>query len=106
MDISLALEILGAGTPFDYGGSATENDKASYDALQWNDQRTKPAWAEIQSVNTSIENTAVIQQQIDVLKESVTGDIIREALFDKGGQAKQKVKDIDDAIDALRAQLP
>ena len=47
-----------------------------------------------------------IQNQIDALKAQVTSDKMRAAILDKGGVGKQALKDIDDQIDVLEAQLP
>ena len=104
MDISTALEILGAGTPFDYSGSVTENDKASYDALQWADQRTKPAWVDIQAASATEDARIVIQDQIDVLEASITSRKLRKALLNNGNNM-QWVRDTEDAILALEVQL-
>ncbi len=45
MDIALAIENLLPACK--YGGSTTENTKAQYDSLRWEDERTKPTWNEI-----------------------------------------------------------
>ena len=43
MDIALALDVLLPKA--EYFGSTTGNQKQDFDALTWNDQRTKPTWA-------------------------------------------------------------
>jgi hypothetical protein len=105
MDTAIALEELNEGTPFDYTGSTTDNDEAAYDALTWNDGRTKPAWAAIQTASAAEDARTVIQDQIDILEASVTDRKLRKALLNNGNNM-QWVRDAEDQILALEAQLP
>lgn len=58
MDIALILDKLVPAAR--YGGSLTDNTKAQYDNLNWEDERNKPSWDDIQSawVNTEKESNA------------------------------------------------
>jgi hypothetical protein len=47
MDIALAIEALVPNA--DYFGSTTSNTKENYDALIWNDSRTKPNFADLKN---------------------------------------------------------
>ena len=91
--------------PFDYNGSVTGNDETSYDTLRWNDQRTKPTWAELQTISTAEDSRIVIQEQIDILEESITSRKLRKALLNNGNNM-QWVRDTEDQILVLEAQLP
>lgn len=45
MDIALTFDRLVPGG--DWQGSVTANTRESFDAVRWNDARTKPTWAEV-----------------------------------------------------------
>ena len=75
MDISIALENLGAGTPFDYSGSLTGNDEATYNALTWNDGRTKPAWAAVTAEWAVYELSDAKVARIAVMKAAFNADV-------------------------------
>jgi hypothetical protein len=47
MDVAIALEILVPAAC--RGGSLTDNTRAQYEALRWEDERPKPTWAELES---------------------------------------------------------
>ena len=65
---------------------------------------TKPTTAELAAASEVLVET--IQQQIDALKAQVTDDKMRAAVLDTGGSGKQWLKDINDQIDGLEAQMP
>jgi hypothetical protein len=46
MDIALAIEALVPEA--EYFGSTTANTKECFDNLNWQDERTKPTWEEVQ----------------------------------------------------------
>ena len=54
MDISLTIEKLVPSAQ--YFGSLTSNTKEDYDKLDWQDQRTKPEWKDLQNVWVSLES--------------------------------------------------
>ena len=64
MDIALILDRLVPQA--DYYGSLTDNTEAAYDALTWNDVRTKPTFAEIQTASTeTYEDVSTLQEKQD-----------------------------------------
>jgi hypothetical protein len=46
MDVALAIELIYKDAQ--WGGSLTDNSKESFDALRWEDERTKPTWKQLQ----------------------------------------------------------
>ena len=61
MDIALAIEALFPAA--NYFGSTTGNTKADFDALTWNDSRTKPSWDDLKvaydQISTEIKNPKI-----------------------------------------------
>lgn len=55
MDIALAIEALVPAA--DYFGSTTGNNKFDYEALIWNDSRTKPTWTALQSAYAALPDS-------------------------------------------------
>ena len=51
MDVALAIESLIPAA--EYFGSTTANDQECFDALDWNDERPKPTWAELETAWSS-----------------------------------------------------
>lgn len=54
MDLALAIENLVPSA--EYGGSTTANTEEAFNALLWEDERTKPTWQEIQSAWIVVQN--------------------------------------------------
>lgn len=59
IDIALTLDYLLPNTK--YGGAFEFNTKEEYDALRWEDSRTKPTWSEILS-NWEILKIIILKQ--------------------------------------------
>ena len=53
MDVALAIESLLPAA--EYFGSTTANDKECFDNLDWQDNRTKPTWKQLQDVWVNLE---------------------------------------------------
>jgi len=53
MDVALAIEHIFPAA--EYGGTTTENTRAEFDALRWEDSRPKPTWLEIQAAWIIVE---------------------------------------------------
>jgi hypothetical protein len=53
MDVAMTIEALVPSA--EYGGSTTANTEECFDALEWNDERPKPTWAQME------ENAVAIQ---------------------------------------------
>lgn len=57
MDVAWTLQVLLPGPK--YLGSCLDNQQASYDALLWQDERTKPTWAELLAAWPAAQKTMV-----------------------------------------------
>ena len=56
IDIRTALEQLGTGWQF--GGSVTDGTQEAWDAVAWEDTRSKPAWAELCAAHATAATAA------------------------------------------------
>ncbi len=61
MDVALGIEALlpAAG----YFGSTTANDKECFDNLDWQDNRTKPTWKQLQDVWVNLEPKLIAEAE-------------------------------------------
>jgi len=84
MDISIRIEALVPAA--DYFG--VPSDKASYDALTWNDPRQKPTWGEIKSAGAAEK----------ALLDSLAA---RKMLADTD---RDMARGVEELIDALKAK--
>ena len=57
IDIRLALAWLGTGWQF--GGSVTEGTQAAWNAVDWDDARPKPLWADLCAAHASATQTGL-----------------------------------------------
>ena len=53
-DIAATLDRLVPGG--DWQGSVTDNTRAAFDAVRWQDARTKPTWAAVVAASDAIDN--------------------------------------------------
>ncbi|CAB4145601.1 hypothetical protein UFOVP482_15 [uncultured Caudovirales phage] len=53
MDVAMTIEVLVPAA--EYYGSTTANTKECFDALDWNDERKKPTWAQMEKNAVPIE---------------------------------------------------
>lgn len=51
-DLALAIDALVPAAQ--YGGSTTANDRASYDALRWEDERPRPKWEDLEAASERV----------------------------------------------------
>ena len=56
IDIRLALEQLGTGWKF--GGSVTDGTQQAWDAVDWEDERPQPSWAELCAAHATATTAA------------------------------------------------
>lgn len=54
MDVALGIEALLPSAQ--YFGSTTDNNKKSFDDLNWLDNRAKPTWSQIQAAYEALPN--------------------------------------------------
>jgi hypothetical protein len=67
MDIRMSLAYIAAqnGEPnYQFGGSVTDNTQAAWDAVDWEDSRTKPTWAEIEAAWPDAEKAFYSQYRV------------------------------------------
>ena len=57
IDIRMALEQL--GTAWQFGGSVTAGTKEAWDAVEWEDARPKPTWADLCAAHASAAHTGL-----------------------------------------------
>jgi hypothetical protein len=61
LDVALSIEALLPGAQ--YFGSLTENNKESFDDLNWQDSRPKPTWKQIQDAWVTLEPQLVAKAE-------------------------------------------
>lgn len=64
IDIRTALEQLGTGWQF--GGSVTDGTQEAWDAVTWEDERTKPTWEDLLAVVTVLSTS----EQINLVEKA------------------------------------
>jgi hypothetical protein len=52
MDVALGIEALLPAA--EYFGSTTDNTKEAFDNLEWNDERSKPTWKQVQDAYNAL----------------------------------------------------
>ena len=70
MDLALAIEAIYPGA--EYFGATNENTKEQYDSLDWRDSRTKPTWAELETVYDAIPTEA----EMEVAKAEAKAELL------------------------------
>ncbi|WP_027369148.1 DUF4376 domain-containing protein [Desulfocurvibacter africanus] len=87
MDIALALGSLVPGARF--GGSLTANTREAYDALRWEDGRSKPTWSELEAAWLMLAREAKLSA-IHAAKNAARdgGFIVGGVLFDSDAPAR------------------
>jgi len=63
MDIAYALDLILPAAQ--YGGSLTDNTREAFDALRWEDEREKPAWADLEAAWATRPDGRTLAQQLE-----------------------------------------
>ena len=71
IDVRLSLEQLGAG--YQFGGSVTDGTEKSWDAVDWEDSRPKPTWAELCEAHLATVAAKVLGSIDAKTSEAITG---------------------------------
>ena len=99
MDIAIALEALVPGA--NYFGSLSGGDQAAYDALDWRDEREKPAWADLSPAGL-LPLKAALRAGVDKAAETARLKYITAG----AGQAMTYAQKADQALRYLAANEP
>lgn len=70
MNVALALDALVPGAA--YRGSLTANTRTAFDALVWEDDRTKPSWAQVEAWAPTL-TVADYQRSVETHVDTVAG---------------------------------
>lgn len=101
IDIRTALEQL--GTSWQFGGSVTDGTQAAWDAVTWEDERSKPAWDALCAAHAKMFARTSILMDIKELESQQTPRRLREASLTDAGRAW--LENLDEQIAAKRAEL-
>ena len=82
MDLALAIEKIYLDAQ--YFGSTAENTKEQFDNLNWQDERPKPTWKQIQD--------AWIKYEADLLRDTEAKAAAKAALLDRLGITEDEAK--------------
>ena len=68
MDIALGIEALVPAAQ--YFGSTTANTKQSFDDLDWQDERSKPTWKQVQDAYTALPEEIKDPQKFEAQRKA------------------------------------
>jgi hypothetical protein len=90
MDIRLTIHALVPSAQ--YGGGVSENTRAEFESLVWEDSRPKPTWEDLVAAYPAVNQKYSALRMVESLESQITPRRIREAVLgvDGGWLARQE----------------